>query len=196
VGRLRIEQVKDMSKEPGWLMIVLALLVTPVCGGTFSGSLKTKQGVALAFFPLQAVRSGDGEIVNLETDRFGEFSAELGDGSWTVTADEAKRLVLGLAPLDTPVVTTSGTTPVVRDLVLVATLPLRSPTLKFSRSASGGYSFNVSGQASTNVTIYSSTDLVNWSPYYGRSIVTGFSYTVGNPPGNFPKRYFKAVASE
>jgi hypothetical protein len=185
-----------MSKKSGWLMIVLVLFVSPVFGGTFSGTLKTKQGVALASFPLQVVRAGDGEVVDLETNRFGDFSAELGDGSWTVTANEAKCLVLGLAPLDTPTVTMSGATPVARNLVLVATLPLRAPTLKFSRSASGGLSFNVSGQASTNVTIYSSTDLVNWSPYYARSIVTGFSYTVGNPPGYFPRRYFKAVASE
>lgn len=185
-----------MSAELKRVMIVLALLVSPVSGGTFSGTLKTKQGVALASFPLKAVKDGDGEVVNMETSRSGNFSAELGDGSWTVTADEAKRLVLGLAPLDTPTVTISGATPVVRNLVLVATMPLRTPTLKFSRSASGGLSFNVTGQASTNVTIYSSTDLVNWSPYYARSIVTGFSYTVGNPPGNYPTRYFKAVASE
>lgn len=83
-----------------------------------------------------------------------------------------------------------------RDLVLFASLPLRTPTLKFSRSATGGLSFNVNGQAGTIVTIYSSTDLVDWSSYYSRSIVTGYSYTVGNPPGSFPRRYFKAVATE
>lgn len=175
---------------------MVAILLSPVFGGTFSGSLKTKQGVALANFPLRAVRQGDGENVSLQTDRFGSFSAELADGSWTVTADEAKRLVMGLAPLDNTTVTMGGGAPVTRDLVLLATRPLRTPNLKFARSASGALSFNVSGQAGTVVTIYSSTDLVNWSTYYSRSIVTGFSYSVGNPPGNFPHRYFKAVASD
>lgn len=185
-----------MSCQPILRSLVVAMLLSPVFGGTFSGSLKTKQGLALADFPLRAVREGGGEIVNLQTDRFGDFSAELADGSWTVTADEAKSLAMGLAPLDTTTVTMSGGAPVTRSLVLFATTPLRTPTLKFARSASGGLSFNVSGQAGTVVTIYSSTDLVNWSTYYSRSIVTGFSYSVGNPPGNFPKRYFKAVASD
>ena len=177
-------------------LMTLVVLATPVFGGTFSGTLKTKQGIALASFPLQAVKDGNGEVVNFETSRSGGFSTELGEGSWTVTADETTRVPLGLAPLNTPAVSMSGTTPVVRDLVLFASLPLRTPTLKFSRSSTGGLSFKVTGQASTTVTIYSSTDLVNWSPYYSRSIVTGYSYTVGNPPGSFPRRYFKAVASE
>jgi hypothetical protein len=184
-------------KHVGIAMVVVAGMALPLHGGTYSGTLKTKQGRFLADMILQATREGTGEVVSFVVTRTGTFSAELSDGTWAITADSAALAKLGLAPFPGASVTMSGGGNQSANLVLHATEPLWTPTMEFSRSTTGTLTFKIKGQAGTRVTIYSSTDLNTWSTFDSITVAStlGHTLTFGNPPGNYTKRYFKAVAT-
>jgi hypothetical protein len=182
-------------KHVGVVMALAAGMMLPLHGGTYSGTLKTKQGLALADMTLQATREGTGEVVSFVVSRTGDFSATLSDGTWTITADPADLAKLGLAPFPNASITMSGGGSQNASLVLHATEPLWTPKLEFSRSVSGTLVFKIKGQAGTRVKIYSSTDLKEWTSFESYPILTGYTRTIGNPPGNYTRRYFKAVST-
>ncbi len=177
------------------ILLVLIAFGSVSEAAIFSGTLKTKHGTAIAFCRLNA-QPATGSAVEFDSDRSGNFSVILGQGEWTLSADAQQIQAWGFSQMTGITISIIGDGSVTNNLVLFADMPLRTPVFTFSRSSAGALSFTVKGQGGTMATIYSSTDLVTWSPYYSRAIATtGFSYSVGNPPGFFPRRYFRVGAS-
>lgn len=178
------------------MLFPLLCWAAPSLATTFSGSLETKQEAVVAFCTLNAQKMGSEESVQFQTSRSGGFSVELTEGTWTVTADVTQIEAWGFSQLEGITVPMTGSTPASMKIILHASQPLRIPTLKFNRTAGGTMSFVVNGQGGTRVTIYSSTDMKNWTSYYSRPITTtGYSYSVTNKSDRHRKRYFKASAS-
>lgn len=191
-----IDTNQDMTNLRLPILLALLASVSASEAATFSGSLKTKQGVSIAFCKLIA-QPATGSAVPFESDRSGNFSVDLGDGEWSLSADTEQIQSWGFAQMDGVAVAITGGMNVVKNLTLFASEPLQMPSLTFTRPDPRTWKFSVKGQGGTIVRIYSSTDLVTWTPYNsyaigtsGRSVSTSMDSHMA-----VPLIYFRATAT-
>jgi hypothetical protein len=162
----------------------------------FTGSLKTKHGKAIAFCKLTA-QPVTGSNVQFESDRSGNFSAELGAGQWTLSADVEQIQAWGFSQMVGVSILITGEMNVYKELILFASEPLQAPSLGFTRPDSRTWKFSVNGQGGTIVKIYSSTDMLTWTPYNTVAIgTTGVTISSSTDSHKYITRiFFKATAS-
>jgi hypothetical protein len=162
----------------------------------FSGSLKTKHRKSIAFCKLTA-RPETGSDVQFDSDRSGNFSVELGEGEWTLSADVEQIQAWGFSQMNGVSIAITGDMNVTNNLTLFASEPLQTPSLAFSRPDSRTWKFSVNGQGGTIVKIYSSTDMVTWTPYNAVAIgTTGVSISTATDSHKYVSSiYFRATAS-
>jgi hypothetical protein len=175
---------------------VLMLLLSSAGAATFSGYLKTKHAIAIAFCDLRA-NSDTGEAREFTTGRGGAFSVELGNGVWSILADSDQIRKWGYTQMDGVAIAVTGDMNVVKNLTLFASEPLQTPSLIFSRPDPKIWKLSVKGQGGTIVKIYSSRDMVTWTPYNAVAIGTS-GVTLSDSSDShmyFSRIFFKASAS-
>ena len=166
------------------------LMLGVSAGAELSGDLTEPYGRALKDITLRAQLGEGGEVREVVTGRRGDYSIELLEGVWTITAAPEELAELGLDQFEDVTVSVESGAPISLDLTLHPTLPLWTPTLVYTQDSDGKETFSVKGQAGTFVTIRSSVSLIGeWGSVYGTSIATsGFSYTRSGhvlPPSQF-----------
>lgn len=178
------------------LALFITLMPSTARAATFSGYLKTKHAKVIASCNLRAI-SDLGETREFTTGRSGEFSVDLGNGTWSILADLDQIQDWGFSQMDGVSITITGNMDVVRNLTLFASEPLRMPSLAFSRPDPKTWKFTVNGQGGTVVSIYSSTDLKTWTLYSSVAIGTTGQGISSSTTGNsyVPRIYFRAAAS-
>lgn len=181
-----------MFRNNGAVGLVMSsfLMLGVSVGAELSGNLEEPYGKALKDMTLRAQLGEAGEVREVVTGRRGDYSIELSDGIWTITADPIELAKLGLDQFEDVTVHVGSGAPISLDLTLHPTLPLWTPTLVYTQDADGKETFSVKGQAGTLVTIRSSVSLEEeWRSVYGASIATsGFSHTRSGhdlPPSQF-----------
>jgi hypothetical protein len=185
-----------MQKSAIAFLLVLTLFLSSAEAATFSGYLKTKHAIAIAYCKLRA-NSDTGETREFTTGRAGEYTVDLGNGVWSILADSDQILKWGFSQMDGVTIVITGDMNVVKNLTLFASEPLQTPSLTFSRPDPKIWKLSIKGQGGTIVRIYSSKDLVTWTFYNSVAIgPTGVTLSVSTTSHIYVSRiFFRAAAS-
>jgi len=185
-----------MQKPAIAFLLILSLLLSSAGATTLSGYLKTKHSIALASCKLRA-NSDTGETREFTTDRGGAYTVDLGNGVWSILADSDQIRVWGFSQMDGVAIEITGDMNVVKNLTLFASEPLQTPSLTFARPDSKTWQLSIKGQGGTTVKIYSSIDMVTWTPYNAVALgTTGITLSDSTSSHIYYSRiFFRATAS-
>jgi hypothetical protein len=185
-----------MQKPTIACLLVLTLLLSCAGAATFSGYLKTKHAIAIAYCKLRA-NSDTGETREFTTGRGGAYTVDLGNGVWSILADSDQIREWGFSQMDGVTIVITGDMNVVKNLTLFASEPLQMPSLTFSRPDPRIWKHSIKGQGGTIVRIYSSIDMVTWTPYNAVAIgTTGVDLSASADSHIYYSRiFFRASAS-